>query len=215
MLNVQEICEGLTNKISQEINLEEHQKAVINYGLFAIVQTAFAVLLTVIFGSLFNVLVPALILSFAGVILRKYSGGVHAQTPEACAAIGVIVAVGGAFIVSKLQWDKANIMVLGAAVFICSFYYIHKLAPVDSKAKPINKEEKKQLLKRKSIHVLGLYLVLCMIDLKLYAVSSNEIWLQYIACICLGTSWQVFTLTSLGHSAVAKIDSLFNKLTRR
>lgn len=215
MSNIQQMCQNLSNKIITELKLETNEGAIVHYGLFMIIQTSIALLVGIIFGTLAGVLVPSLIFSFAGVILRKYSGGAHAQTPEQCILVGTIVSVGGAWALSKINWNMYRLMILGIIVFATALYLIYKLAPVDSKSKPIKKLEKKQMLKKKSIFVLAIYLFIVMIAFMGYKTSSNKQLLLYIGCIYGGIGWQVFTLTSWGHIAIAKVDDLFNKLLKQ
>lgn len=212
-MSIQKICESLSNKVVRELNLEADQYAIINYGLFAIIQTVVAILLEMILGALLGVLIPTLILSLVAVILRKYSGGVHAQTPEECIVIGTVVSVGGALIVSWIPWNLMYTLILMIIAFSIAYYLIWKLAPVDSAAKPIRREKKKQLLKKRSILVLSIYLLICITVLLVYLNNNNnnDKWLVYIACMCGGIGWQAFTLTHRGHLAMAKIDLLFNK----
>lgn len=215
MTIIQRVCEHISIKITQELELDSNQKAVINYGIFAIVQTSIAVILSIIFGMIFNVLIPTLVISFIAVILRKYSGGVHAQKPEYCAAVSTIVSVGGAVIVSHISWSVPDIVIAGIIVFIISFYIIYKLAPVDSKAKPITRIDKRQRLKKNSIFILSVYLILCLIGITSALYNSRaDTLLLYVACVYAGVIWQVFTLTSFGHLCMAKVDLLFNKLNR-
>ena len=92
---IDKVCARLSNKIGRELQVSENEKAVIHYGLFAIIHTSISIAAIVLAGSLLGVLIPALILSVTTVILRKYSGGAHASSPESCAIIGVIISVGG------------------------------------------------------------------------------------------------------------------------
>lgn len=210
-MSIQKMCECLSNKIACELDLGIDQCAVINYGLFAIIQTVIAILLEGILGIVLGVFWPTIILSLTAVILRKYSGGVHAQTPEECIMVGTIVSVGGALIVSWISWDLIYTLFLMVIVFSVAYLTIWKLAPVDSSAKPIKKEEKKQLLKKRSILILSIYLFVCLISCLVYLHNPSNKLLVYIGCICGGIGWQVFTLTNIGHLTMAKIDLLFNK----
>lgn len=214
MSKIQSICEAITHKIETEISLEENQKAVIQYGLFAMVHTTLAILLSVIIGTLCGVLIPTLIISITSVILRKYSGGAHASNPEECAIIGTVVAVGGGLILSWFDWNTISVIGLGIITFLWAFYLVYKLAPIDSKAKPIKKVEKRHMLKRKSYFVLSVYLIMVVMILASYLLNYNKKLLLYITCIYGGIGWQVFTLTSCGHLVTQKIDILFNKFTK-
>lgn len=214
MSSIQRICESMSDRIAKELEVGTDQRAVINYGLFAMIQTSIAILIEIIFGIILGVLIPTLIISLVAVILRKYSGGAHAQTPEACVSIGTIISVGGALVVSWIPWHVVSIIILGVIIFIVTYYFVWKLAPVDSAAKPIRKVEKKQLLKKRSIFTLSIYLVATIVSICLYLNNSNETLLLYIACVYVGIGWQTFTLTDAGHLAINKMDLLFNKLSQ-
>ena len=64
MLNVEKICNKISNNIATELKFDEEKKSVINYGMFAVIQMVIAIGLTIIFGFVFHVLVEALIVSF-------------------------------------------------------------------------------------------------------------------------------------------------------
>lgn len=215
MFNIQTVCKTIAEKITVELKLEKDQRAVVEYGLFAIVQTTICILLAMVFGGLLGVLVETLIVAFAAVILRKYSGGVHSENPEYCAAVSTIVAVGGAFIISHISWDVFRVCLVGGIVFILAFGVVYRLAPVASEAKPIRREEKRKMLKKKSTFVLAVYLVISIAGVLGSLYEYNETWLIYITCIYAGTAWQAFTLTIAGHKLIAKVDGLFNKLLHR
>lgn len=215
MISIQSLCENISDKIAKELDIETDQKAVINYGLFAMIQTSIAILIEIILGIMLGVLIPTLIISLIAVILRKYSGGSHAQTPEGCVFIGTVISVGGALGVSWIPWSVVTIIVLGVIIFSTSYYFIWRLAPVDSAAKPIRREEKKKLLKKRSIFILSIYLVTVIVSLLLYLTNSDENLLLYIASVYVGIGWQTFTLTDTGHLAMKKMDLLFNKIIKR
>lgn len=214
MPSIQRICETMSDKIAKELNFETNQRAVINYGLFAMVQTSIAILLEIILGGILGVLIPTLIISLIAVILRKYSGGAHAQTPEGCLVIGIVVSVGGALGVSWIPWDIVKIVVLGVIILTLAYYLVWRLAPVDSGAKPIRRVEKKQLLKKRSIFILSIYLIAIVVSLLLYLDNNDEKLLLYIASVYVGIGWQTFTLTATGHLAMGRIDLIFNKISK-
>lgn len=215
MSSIQRICENISDKIAKELNFEANQRAVINYGLFAMIQTSIAIGTEIIFGALLGVLIPTLIISLVAVFLRKYSGGAHAQTPEGCIVIGDIVSVGGALGISWIPWNVIGIIVLGVIIFILAYYFVWRLAPVDSASKPIRRVEKKQLLKKRSIFILSIYLIATIVSLLLYLNNTDEKLLIYIASVYVGIGWQTFTLTATGHLGMKKMDLIFNKIIKR
>ncbi|MFQ9976673.1 accessory gene regulator ArgB-like protein [Clostridium cadaveris] len=209
MLNVEKICNKISNNIATELKFDEEKKSVINYGMFAVIQMVIAIGLTIIFGFVFHVLVEALIVSFVISILRKSSGGAHARTPGRCAVLGTVVSVGFGLLSKFVDKSLIAIMLTGIIIFLWSFYIVYKLAPVDSAAKPIKKQERRKKLKRSSIIILSVYLILVIVNIIYYYYTSNISVLTYTICIYMGLVWQIFSLTKSGHLILGKIDAVF------
>ena len=77
--------------------------------------------------------------------------------------------------------------------------------------KPIKKRGKIKRLKRGSIIILSIYMLLVFINVIIYYIKDMNLMLVYSSCIYVGILWQVFTLTKYGHVVVNKIDSLLIK----
>lgn len=213
--------ERLTNsiaaKVVSELNLEKDNKEVIAYGIFAMIQIALSIILVIIFGFIFHVVIEALIICFAGSILRKYSGGAHAGSPGNCLFIGTVICVGLAILflyLMSLFINMETILCLGIMIFTAAYYLIYKLAPVDSAAKPIKRVEKKIRMKKGSIFVLSIYLIITMINIAAYVYLRDRRFLVYSLCLYGGTGWQVFTLTKAGHITMNRIDFFFNQIQK-
>jgi accessory gene regulator B len=212
---MERLTNSIADKIAGKLKLDKDNKEVIAYGLFAIMDIALSIFLVGIFGLIFHAAAEALIISFAGSILRKYSGGAHAGSPGRCIAIGTIICVGGALLFLHLIGPVITpglLVLLGIIVFAWSYYLIFKLAPVDSPAKPIRTREKKIRMKKGSVFVLSTYLIIVGITAAIYIYYGNKVFLIYSLCIYGGTAWQIFTLTKLGHSAINKMDSFINQI---
>ncbi|MBY0754311.1 accessory gene regulator B family protein [Clostridium sardiniense] len=212
MFNVESISNKLADKIVKEVNGDEEKRAVIAYGIFGMLQIGISILLVIIFGIIFNILFKALIMSFTISILRKYSGGVHASTPNTCTVIGTLICIIIPLLISRTLVDFNGVALFGVIVFCISYYLIYKLAPVDSDNKPIKKLERRQRLKRKSIIILTIYLIIVIILLFLYKDLESRKLLLYCMCIYAGVVWQVFSLTKLGHIVLGKLDFVFNRI---
>jgi accessory gene regulator B len=212
--------EKLTNniavKISSELGLDNDRKEIIAYGAFAILQTTVSIALIVIFGLLFGVLPEALIVSFTVSILRKYSGGVHASSPRICTVIGTVTTVGQALLILFLLTPLINLkfsIILGLLIFAWSYYVIFKLAPVDSSAKPIRTQKKRERMKKGSILVLDAYMMIVIFNIIIYLLTHEKRFLVFSLCIYGGVLWQAFTLTRTGHLTLGKIDAFLNQIS--
>jgi accessory gene regulator B len=209
MLKIEDVCEKISSNITQELNLDDDKKSIINYGIFAFVQIGICIGLVIIFGLIFNVVIEALIVSFTISILRKSSGGVHATSPGRCAIIGTITSIGLGFISKYINASLGLIIFVGSIVFIWSYYIVYKLAPVDSIAKPIKNIKKRTRLKKSSIMILSVYLFIVIINILYFYFMKNSIVLMYSLCIYMGLLWQIFSLTKYGHLVMGKLDKLF------
>lgn len=211
-MNLELICKNISNNLKNELNLDEDKASIIEYGLFAFFHMSISILLVAVIGLIFNVMIEALIISFVVAILRKFSGGAHASTALNCAIVGVLISVIPAHIVKNLNFNINYIIFIGIPLYIISLIIVYKLAPVDSPNKPIKKKEKIKKLKKGSIILLSIYMIIVAFNVIIYYISKNYIFLVYSACIYIGLLWQVFTLTKYGHILVNIVDSLFIKI---
>ena len=205
MFKIENICEKISCYIAQELNLDDDKKSVINYGILAFIQMIICIALVIIFGFIFNVIIEALIISFTISMLRKSSGGVHASSPERCAVIGTVSSVSMALISKYINVSFSFVILVGSIIFIWSYYIVYKLAPVDSIAKPIKSIKKRKKLKKTSIMILNVYLVVVVINILCYLVMKNFSFLTYSLCIYMGLLWQIFSLTKSGYLILGKL----------
>lgn len=213
------MIQNLSNKIgckfASTLKLDKDHEEIVAYGSFIFLQKLWSFFLVMVIGAIFGVFLESLVVFFTSSLLRKYSGGVHASSPNGCAIIGAIISVSLALII-KVIFKTINIelvVIIGIICFALSYYVVYKLAPVDSPEKPIVKFEKKQYLKKCSIGVLNFLLVVTSSMLLFYTTYKIIFLFNFIGCICIGVLWQVFTLTSKGHAIIFKLDSVFNKIT--
>lgn len=215
MFNVEKLTNNIAEKISLELGLDNDRKEIVAYGTFALVQTILSIFLILIFGLIFGIWIEALIVAVAASILRKYSGGVHASSPEICAFAGTGIVIGITVLISFLITPSINLVIvipLGVITFAYSYYLICKLAPVDSAAKPIKTEKKKARMKKGSILVLNAYMLIIILSIIMYINTKEKWFLVFSLCIYGGTAWQAFTLTNIGHLIFRKIDAFINNI---
>lgn len=199
MFSVEKLCKRLSSFISKELDLDKDKEAVVNYGVFSLIQIFMSIGLIVVFGLIFGVIIEALIASFTGSILRKSSGGVHADSPGKCMAIGTVLCIGIGIISKKIDVSISLMILICICIFIWSYIIIFKYAPIDSSAKPIKKEEKRIRLKKASIVILTIYLIIITLNIILFHLSGGEKYIVYSLCMCFSIVWQVFSLTKSAH----------------
>lgn len=211
MFKVEAAANYIADKLSAELKYNDERKEVIAYGAFALFQTLLSIILVIVFGWVFDVIIEAIIISFSVSILRKYSGGIHATSSDACVIIGTIVFIVLAKVVSLLgnlhYIDVMSLLFIGAAIWC--YYIAFKLAPVESAAKKLSLMKKKRM-KKGTIITLSVYVLLELLFTVLYYFAGYRSLLLYSLCISAGSTWQMFTLTRLGHIYLCKVDKLFN-----
>lgn len=209
------ISNSIANKIAKELKIGGDQKEVIAYGTFALIQTIVSIIIFIIFGSIFNVLIEVLLISFTTSILRKYSGGMHASSPGICTTIGTVICITQGLLVKfvLVPWvDYKFLIIIGIITFSWSYYLVYRLAPVDSLSKPIKAEKKRQRMKKRSCLILSIYLIIIIINISLFFITMNTDYIIYSLSVYIGVIWQVFTLTKIGYLILGKIDTFLNKV---
>jgi len=206
---MEKLSKNIAAKLAADLDYDNDKKEVMAYGAFALIQMFISIVLVMIFGLIFHVAIEALIISFTASILRKYSGGVHASSPNTCTFLGIVVCVGFALIIKLFLAPLIDIKVLliiAIPAFIWSYYMIRKLAPVDTPNKPIKREEKRKRMKKGALMVLELYFFIIIINMIVYLYFNLNMVIVYSVCIIFGVAWQVLTLTKSGHQAIEKLD---------
>ncbi len=212
---IERISNNIASKVGGQLNLDEDHIEVLAYGAFAAFQIIWSIALVIIFGALFDVLLESIIVSFAGVILRKFSGGAHATSPNRCALIGGAMSVGLGFIINKLGIYLSPTIVIIYIVFTYSvtYYCVYRYAPVDTTNKPIVKEKKRNQLKTAALRTTTLCLV---ITLGLFIVFFNlnsYMVLMIMISIPTGLINQAMSLTNMGHSIINRLDIILRTLS--
>jgi len=206
------LAKKLANRIASSLGCDEEKKAVVAYGLFAVIQIAITLLLVLLLGILAGAPVEAMIVCFSASILRKYSGGAHAANAELCTFISAVYCTLTAYLSKKLLYPiyRPFPMVLAIVIIYClSFWVVYKLAPVDSPNKPIKTEKKKKRLRKGSFIILTAYASLsCFLLILGY---DSGVFASYGISLLLGVSWQVFTLTRYGSLLLGKLNYFFDR----
>jgi accessory gene regulator B len=210
---MEKFSKSVAAKLADELEYDNDKREVMAYGAFALTQMFISVGLVMIFGFMFHVVIEALIISFAASILRKYSGGVHASSPNTCTFLGIVVCVGFALLI-KLVFapltDIKEFLIVGVGVFVWSIYTVNKLAPVDTPNKPIRSEAKRNRMRKGSLAVIGMYFLIACANLFVYLYFGWDAFFVYSICLTFGVFWQVFTLTGIGHWVIERLDLILH-----
>ena len=199
MFNVERTSRKISGFLANELSLGEEKEAVINYGLFAIIQTLISIIFVLTFGLIFDVAFEAFLISLTMSILRKSSGGIHASTPVRCIVVATNFSVGMGVAIKKVIAIAISLdSILKIIIFVWAYIIVYKLAPVDSIAKPINSLEKKRKLKRNSIFILTVFIIITIINNLTFIWIREEKFIVYNYCIYTAIAWASFFLNKDG-----------------
>lgn len=207
---------SLTEKIAVKIgsnaklvlNADEDKGQIIIYGAINLLQIIFSILWVTIFGLILGVFFEALLFSITTGMLRKYSGGIHASSPNRCIILGTIITcTSGVFIHYLLyKLSMPTVMWISTAFIIFALIVIIKKAPVDSVKKPIANIELKKEFRNKAIIVI-LFLTLIIFILFVLSIKYSGLYcIRLIEAISFGVFWQTVTLTQVGIGLIEKVD---------
>ena len=169
---------------------------------------------TAIFGIIFDTLLSILIIAFTVALLRKFSGGAHATSPNRCTLISVIV-LGAFSLLLKyfIPYASITLVILYNVIsFIFTFTVLIKLCPVDSPNKPIRKQETRLKFRKVSFRILFFLFFLSVILWVLYLKIHSVLLLTAIASIFTGMLWQSLTMTYAGHLMINKLDIFIHNI---
>lgn len=205
MISADKISKTIGLYIEKELNFDKSKTDIIVYGLFAAIQMILSLMFTILFGIITDTLVESLIITFAIVLLRKYTGGVHLSTPNKCLIMGLLVTVIPAIIIKQnyMSINHISLNVITMGVLIIALINIIKYAPVDHGNKRIKKQEKRIRLKKSSLIILTMFSFCILIAMYVYNSFGNEHIKLYILCIIYGILWQVFTLTKVAAKIIS------------
>lgn len=211
---IEELSNKIAYGISVSLELDSDEKDIIAYGAITLILIIWSIMWVVIFGALFGVLREALVFSFSSAILRKFSGGGHATSPNRCVIIGTTITTAYSVFINNIYKYFNSSMINFFILFLIALCYliIIKLAPRDTSTKPIVQLDMRERLKTLSLIIMIIYSIIIFIILLLNIKYNNDILLKYVECICGGIIFQCFTLTDFGVNSIKNIDHILKHI---
>lgn len=211
---IEKVSNGVSEKLGNRLNKSDEEKAVLNYGLFVIIHTGLAVILTFIVGLVTNRTLEIMSITLAAAWMKRYSGGVHATSPNRCLIVGIIVSFILLYIEKEFIININNNVLIAILVIgiIYSYLIIYYKCPVGTKNKPLKKEETRKRLRKKAFKLLNFYSLIIALGYLTYISSDFYFIKNLIVCIFLGLVLQASMLTKFGQRVVLALDSLLIKI---
>lgn len=216
MYLIERMSNSITQKISSVLNLGKEREEIIAYGAYNLIQTVWSILLALCVAYLLNIFFPVLVILVTSSVLRKYSGGAHALSPNRCAVIGILLFNGFGYLVDKYITNVSIFLLVAFSIacFLITYYIIYQYAPVDSPSKPIANSEFRQKLKNYSLVVIHIFLIVVLILFSIYIKFPYRYIINAVICINVGIVWQSLTLIKLGSTIIHGLDKVFKYFTQ-
>lgn len=209
MTIIESISYNISNKIGKRANKSNDEIEIMNYGLFIWIHTILAYIVTILIGIIIGKAIEALLISIVASSLKKFSGGVHATSPNRCLVISIITTL--IFTYIYVFFNKYcsyyYIYIISLASIVPCYYIFYKKAPVGTKNKPLKKEETRTKLRTKLFKRLNIYIGIIILILILnFTRVLNYNLAMFVYCIELGIILQTIAITKLGETIILKLD---------
>lgn len=208
MIIIETLAHKMAEKIALQLDYDDDRKAVVAYGLIAILQMITLFIIITVIGIIFDFWYECMIIFLGVGIIRKSTGGAHSKTMNGCIIISVLSVTMLSALSRYLLCFPVNIyinLVVSLFVFIICFVIFYLRVPVDSPNKPIVKPEKIRKLRKQSFFVLTLLFFISITFILL--TNYNKRFYSIAVSIRLTMLWQLLTLTKIGTLFLDEIDT--------
>ena len=152
----------IINYILNNINKENYNKEkieYIKYGLEALYLTLTKLIIILLIALLFNVFIQALLLIMLYAIIKAPSFGMHANSSKVCLILSTGLFIFPLFFMKSLEVPLL-IKILTAVGCLITFALY---APADTVKRPLINKEKRTRLKKTSLIIAAIYIILAFI----------------------------------------------------
>lgn len=209
---MEQLAQNLAKLMALRLGYTAEKQAVIAYGLIAIIEMMAIAVLSLLIGFIFGFWEECLILFFGVGILRKSTGGAHAQSMESCTIISILSITLFSYLASlltKFSIPFPLLFMLSAFLFAAYVFYAYKRVPVDTPNKRIVSDKKKKRLRNQCFATLSAYCFLSFLFLSFSLIQPS--FLSYTAAIHFSVIWQLMTLSKSGAIFIGSMDYAIRK----
>lgn len=153
---IEEIANNLTQVLKNRSKNPSFNENIVRYGIEIVLINFTKITFIMAIAAVLNIFWTIFIIMISYGALRRYAYGVHASTSLGCTLITIICFFSGAFLSSYVPENKLIL----AGMFTISIISILAFSPADTEARPLLGKKKRDKLKRKSIYVWLITLIL-------------------------------------------------------
>lgn len=148
------------------------------YGSYSLLISISPLFLTLIIGAFMGLIINGLLIITPFMLVRKYSGGYHANSPKTCLLFSILLLV-------MCIWLSDNISCKDLVIFfLFANFILMIISPVDSQNYRLDEKQKKQY--RKIVFRLLITLDIVIVGLYIFQIYTAVI------CISLGIILSAF-----------------------
>ena len=154
---LQSVTASITEIFLKKNIVQENDKEVFKYGFELMLVTFITVISIIGIAVVFKCFLEVIIFIGFFAVLRRNAGGWHASTYIKCFFMSVSTCFGSVYIAKFMTGNSLYLIILGGISFYCVFRY----APVESKNKPLNNDQKERLkFKSRVILIIEILIIL-------------------------------------------------------
>ena len=149
---ISKLSEKAVDALLSHGDLPQEDRELYVYGFFMLFSKSFFFLLTFIYGALLGNIMESIIFYIMFTVIRGYAGGVHASkesTCTICTSLSLLLFVAGMRLCKDLSLVIAPLLFL---LFSATCIFI--MSPLDTEAKRLTKEEKKEYGKKSNVFTI-------------------------------------------------------------
>lgn len=169
------IATYFTTRLIAASVIEEEDRELYCYGFFLLITGLFFFLVTAIIGFLFGLLFESIAFYGVFMILRSYSGGIHAKTETACTILTTLALIASVLGIRLLK--QTNSLFVSISLLATGSLCILLLSPLDTKDKPLDSQDKKRYRM-----ICVTLVLLCIIGASISHVLLRNMFFESIIC---------------------------------
>ena len=137
---ISKISNQITQSLLKKNLILDEEKELYNYGLFMLISYIVFLLISILFGVIFNITFESMLFYISFCLVRNFAGGIHANTEIKCDVFTTISIFMSVMLIKFLIDYK--FLIIALVIQIISFVCLCSIKPVDTYQKQISQEEK-------------------------------------------------------------------------
>ena len=156
----------ISDWLLKEGAVESSEKGLFEYAAYSLFFGFLPVIIIIVLGSAFSMLYEGLMMIVPFMLIRKFSGGYHLNSPIACFFTSTTILAGALILVAFIT-NRSNTVHILSGVTLAACTSIFFCSPIDSSARRLSEKEKKvfrYVARTMVLIAVTVYFVLCSLN---------------------------------------------------